>query len=364
MITRTRGRGFTLVELLVVITIIGILIALLLPAIQAAREAARRATCINHLKQIGLALQNHESTYRKFPGASQATANLKKADGWSFLVFILPYIEQDALYRTLITNGLGAPNGADVGATQAKNSSIKEYVCPSNPNKLFQKPATNPPTLAVTNYKAMSATCSKNLYVQGDATGKPLGKGTTPSVDICPDGGLIPTPNGTRVADYTDGTSHTIMACETIDVTSSRWTFGSDVCLSGLPDGSGSGAKDDTMGKEFTLGPPTNAGFWSHKVFVGEFGSTSAQATAAKSRTFFAYDFTPGAGTEAGLYEVAAWEASGAPAYGPASGHAGVINCGFGDASVASITKAVDCCALAFLITRAGNEPSPPDGSY
>lgn len=86
------NRGFTLVELLVVIAIIGVLIALLLPAVQQAREAARRTQCVNHFKQIGLALHNYHDTRQELPPSricdGQAT--------WAWL--ILPFMEKQALF--------------------------------------------------------------------------------------------------------------------------------------------------------------------------------------------------------------------------------------------------------------------------
>ena len=95
---RRQRSGFTLVELLVVIAIIGILVALLLPAVQAAREAARRSTCQNHLKQLGIALLNFESTHKTLPGGQVGVFGLNYH---SVQVQILPYIEEAAVQDQL-----------------------------------------------------------------------------------------------------------------------------------------------------------------------------------------------------------------------------------------------------------------------
>lgn len=84
--------GFTLVELLVVIAIIGILVALLLPAVQAAREAARRTECTNKIRQMALAVQNFETSYKHFPVIPPDGVK-----GESFFIKILPFIENSAM---------------------------------------------------------------------------------------------------------------------------------------------------------------------------------------------------------------------------------------------------------------------------
>jgi prepilin-type N-terminal cleavage/methylation domain-containing protein/prepilin-type processing-associated H-X9-DG protein len=102
---RIARTGFTLVELLVVITIIGILMSLLLPAVQSTREAARRTQCSNHLKQIGLGSISHASQQGHYPssgwgwgwvGDPDRGFGLNQPGGWIYN--LLPYIEQSALH--------------------------------------------------------------------------------------------------------------------------------------------------------------------------------------------------------------------------------------------------------------------------
>lgn len=136
----SKRKGFTLVELLVVIAIIGILIGMLLPAVQQVREAARRTVCKNNMRQLGLALHNYESAFRKFPPGIQNVdpSAISPTEGlWSVTTWLLPQMEQQNIYDVLnprdnnsITTRLADPDALDVIAVL--QNPLSTFLCPSD----------------------------------------------------------------------------------------------------------------------------------------------------------------------------------------------------------------------------------------
>ena len=157
--------GFTLVELLVVITIIAVLIALLLPAVQAAREASRRMQCGNHCKQIGLALHNYHNTFSTFPIGSRSGGVASKsrvAYGTNWRTSILAFLEQQPLVDRLnFETGSfcgSSENPFNGGNEVLKRLSVPIYKCPSSTLTPFgeEPSAKNPNGALMHDYVGVS----------------------------------------------------------------------------------------------------------------------------------------------------------------------------------------------------------------
>jgi prepilin-type N-terminal cleavage/methylation domain-containing protein/prepilin-type processing-associated H-X9-DG protein len=188
--------GFTLIELIVVITIIGILIGLLLPAVQKIRASASRISCANNLKQIGLAFHNHHAQHQFFPSGGwdwywpptyvngQPAVGAEQRAGWGFQ--ILPFIEGDVAWR----------------GGQASNDLDRQLVAVGTTNRTFFCPARRSPqtvTFSDPSYfggiRVTSALCD---YAGSNSEGTGVVRRYTP----------------TRIAGITDGTSNTLMVGE------------------------------------------------------------------------------------------------------------------------------------------------------
>ncbi len=442
MVTRSRARGFTLVELLVVIAIIGVLVALLLPAIQAAREAARRNQCQNKLKQIGLALQNHHDSYKRFPLCTMTNASpngtnsvpptyqaninnttpgnvagsaVSPQAGYSWIVRILPFLEEANIYNTLsaVSNkfsypaflyaqGVGVPQGTtgisygvrynSGGTTMAPifrhpaTIALDQVSCPSFAGDIGSTYAATmnysniassgplymaaPPTafsVVITNYKAVVA--SHYACVQPVAT---LSAAVTAGTAEAPNGVLIPPdPNspsnqGLNIRSVTDGTSKTILVAESKEQVFSSWYDGTLAWIVATP----LGTNASLTGGGSTFQPPqpikTAAGptsttpiYWSFAATAmppGLHGVMYGPTTVAGASTTQYYTTNtpigPGASNPYGTGPGNPWS------WGPSSDHSGgVVLHAWGDAHVSPIGSDVAPDVYIQLCTRAGREP-------
>jgi prepilin-type N-terminal cleavage/methylation domain-containing protein/prepilin-type processing-associated H-X9-DG protein len=226
-----RPRGFTLVELLVVITIIGILIALLLPAVQAAREAARRMQCSNNLKQICLALQSYHVTKNCFPPGSVEKLGANPGDPGSqlgALFMLLPDLELENLYSQINMNNPPANTQIDPPTwwNDLKNKAVigvrpAAMACPSD----MGPPMEDQYHTQGNYYSGGLSAVASYAMVMGS-----IGPGSNFSVGKYYNNGLFYCTTSHRIDEIVDGTSNTMCVGEVVEGntmnSSNVWFFG------------------------------------------------------------------------------------------------------------------------------------------
>ena len=221
---RCARTAFSLVELLVVIGVIAVLVALLLPAAQAARETARRATCINNLRQLGVALLNYESVHRRLPigASSHVVAKLPAPTfGFSWWVAVAAYAEFDQLVGQLDRRDTSAHVGW-VAIHGANGKLVNRFA----PSEWFCPSADQPQLWAVGQFLVA---CPSYVGISGASHDPEFDESRVNSCcsvddeqgEISGGGALIPN-RAVRLDEVTDGQSKTIVIGESSGTLHSR----------------------------------------------------------------------------------------------------------------------------------------------
>jgi prepilin-type N-terminal cleavage/methylation domain-containing protein/prepilin-type processing-associated H-X9-DG protein len=216
-----RRHGFTLVELLAVIAIIGTLVGLLLPAVQAAREAARMSACSNSIRQLSLAVLGFEEQKQRLPSLSfdyglrsrGTNTGRDQWGNWGVMVHLLPFLEEAALHQTCLQEF--DLSQEFIGTTSVRNRRIEMLMCPS---EIQRRPVIG--SMGLTSYHVNSGdvvTSSQYVNVRGPFIPGILPLGGWSSYGNV--GGAAMTslrPRYTRIKDVTDGLSKTVAFGEVI----------------------------------------------------------------------------------------------------------------------------------------------------
>ena len=320
-------RGFTLVELLVVIAILGVLVALLLPAVQAAREAGRRNSCLNNLKQLGLALHNFESAQRRLPGGQTApiSDDPNAPAYFSPHAQLLPYFEEANIRRLM---DFDAHLYSPVNFNAMLGAKPTVLLCPSDPQ---QGQSTD---LGWTNYHANAGSWVRlggwdGLFGPVDSA---AGKDPLPAL---------------KMSQIADGASNTAAFAE--------------VCNGLYPDIAAPGAAD-RLADCFEFGAPPTGGFADVRDAFLQKDWSSALVPWNGEWRYRGYPWTEGTmwrnwynhllppGSTCWLPGGSFWELV-SPA---ASYHAGVVNVAMADGSVQTVAEGVDPDVWLELGTRDG----------
>jgi prepilin-type N-terminal cleavage/methylation domain-containing protein/prepilin-type processing-associated H-X9-DG protein len=305
-------RGFTLIEVLVVIAIIGVVIGLLLPAVQQARESAARTQCLNNLKQLALAVQNHHETIGVLP-ATQPVGNTAQRTSW--VVRTSGFFEQAKIANTWdFTKSWDTSPNSSVIATR-----VKVLQCPSNrvaaqmDGSQNTSPAWVPPIAACTDYAAVIGVWVPKTKAQGAD-------------------GAMPWNMTTKLSDIVDGTSNTLLLVE---------SAGRPICWQGR-----------NMVGDYSATTRVNGGAWARPTSDYQLIGSSADGTTFPGPCVI--NCTTGPNCGPGQFpnplfgmqpdtQVYAFHPSGA-------------NVALADGSVHFVQQGVSFAVFAALVTRAGNE--------